>query len=108
MPWLGLLTGALLWRYGPGLRQRWSDSALARGWRAGWGFDALYDALLVRPLLLLARLNRKDLADQPVQFVAWLSTRGHAWLSITQNGRLRRYAAGIALGAVLVLTVVTL
>lgn len=108
MPWLGLATGALLWRHGSGLRQRWSDSALARSWRAGWGFDALYDGLLVRPLLLLARLNRKDLADQPVQFLAWLSMRGHAWLSIAQNGRLRRYAAGIALGAVLVLTVVTL
>ncbi|WP_026291773.1 NADH-quinone oxidoreductase subunit L [Marinobacterium rhizophilum] len=108
MPWLGLVTGALLWRYGRGLRQRWNDSALARGWRAGWGFDALYDGLLVRPLLLLARLNRKDLADQPVQFVAWLSGCAHAWLSITQNGRLRRYAAGIAMGAVLVLMVVTL
>ncbi len=108
MPWLGLLAGGLLWRHGDAVRQRWAGSPLARSWRAGWGFDALYDALLVRPLLLLARLNRNDLADQPVRLIAWFSGRGHAWLSITQNGRLRRYAAGIVLGAVLMLAVVAL
>ncbi|MFC6670272.1 hypothetical protein [Marinobacterium aestuariivivens] len=108
MPWLGLATGLLVWRYGGAWRRRLGDSWLARWWRAGWGFDALYDGLLVKPLLVLALLNRRDLLDQPVLLIDRLGRAGHAGLSALQSGRLRRYAAGIVVGAVLTLAVVTL
>ncbi len=107
MPWLGLLAGWLLWRYGAALRERWRDSRLARWWRQGWGFDALYDSLLVRPLLCLARLNRRDVADQWVVGLAAASRAGHSLLSATQNGRLRWYAAVFAFGALLAIALVT-
>ena len=41
-------------------------SALAKlhaFWFGGWGFDTLYNAVLVRPFLFLARVNRKDIVD---------------------------------------------
>ncbi|NVK43641.1 MAG: NADH-quinone oxidoreductase subunit L [Oceanospirillaceae bacterium] len=106
MPWLGLALGLWLLLRGEDLRRRFAGGILARVWRTGWGFDALYNALLVQPLSLLARLNRRDLLDLPVGFLAWLSRTCHQGLSRLQNGRLRQYVAGIVWGALLVLAVV--
>ena len=38
--------------------------ALHRLWLAGWGFDRLYDLVLVHPYVWLARINRGDAVDQ--------------------------------------------
>jgi len=78
--------------------------AVARMWRLwadGWGFDALYDQVLVRPYTRLAALNRKDLVDRAVTLPAAAAESLHRALSDLQDGRLRRYAAWIAAGAVL-------
>lgn len=105
-PWLGLALGWLLWRHGGALRQRWRQASVAAWWRAGWGFDALYDALLVRPLLILARANRRDIVDRVVTGIEVSSRSAHAGLSALQNGRLRWYAAWIAVGAIVTLAMV--
>ncbi len=106
MPWLGLALGWGWWRYGGTLGQRWEDSALARWWRGGWGFDTLYNGLLVRPLLALARVNRGDIADALVTAVVVPSQAAHGGLSRLQNGHVRWYAVFIVAGAILTLAVV--
>ncbi|MFN8177274.1 MAG: NADH-quinone oxidoreductase subunit L [bacterium] len=77
---------------------------LQRFWFSGWGFDAIYDALLVRPIMAIARLNKSDFVDLVYRFLAASARAGHGGLSETQTGRLRWYAAALGLGALAVLT----
>jgi NADH-quinone oxidoreductase subunit L len=74
----------------------------------GWGFDAAYDLLLVRPWIWLARICRKDVVDFLFQAIAALARLLHRLLSRTQSGLLRRYLLALALGAVAVLALVVL
>ena len=72
---------------------------------AGWGFDRLYDRVFVRPLAWLARVNKNDAIDLPFKGLAGAVGGANAVLVRTQTGRLRWYAAAVALGAVIVLAV---
>jgi NADH-quinone oxidoreductase subunit L len=134
-----LAVGGVLVAYLLFLRQRqwverWTSSrlggALHRPSVAGWGFDRLYDTLLIRPYVWLARINRVDAVDwlydrlfvQPYNWLAeankqdivdlffgWLGRLAEVLndlLSRTETGRVRWYAAGIALGAVVVIALV--
>ena len=82
--------------------------ALRRLWLGGWGFDRLYDVLFVRPFLWLADKGRADILDLPFAAIAHLSVVINRALAITQSGRLRSYAAGLTIGAVLALFAVFL
>jgi NADH-quinone oxidoreductase subunit L len=72
---------------------------------AGWGFDWLYDHLFVKPLRWLARVNKRDVIDLPFRGVAAAAGAGHAALARMQTGRLRWYAAALALGTAIVIIV---
>jgi NADH-quinone oxidoreductase subunit L len=74
----------------------------------GWDFDKLYDALVVKPFVGLARAGRGDVVDLLPRLIAYLVSGGNAIVRRTQVGRLRWYAAGIAAGAVIVLALVYL
>ena len=76
---------------------------LNRFWFSGWGFDLLYDRLFVWPFVWLARINRDDFIDLIYMGMVWTSRSLNTLLGLSQNGRLRTYAAGIALGAVILL-----
>jgi NADH-quinone oxidoreductase subunit L len=92
-------------------RRQWVDrfvrtsfgTALQRWWFADWGFDWLYNTLLVRPFVWLAHADRNDVIDRVFQGIAALC--GGLWrlLSRSQTGRVRWYAVGIAAGAVIVI-----
>ena len=75
---------------------------LHRYWFGGWGFDALYDRILVRPYVFLARIDRDDIIDSFFDLMSWFGGLAHRVLSTTQNGRMRTYAAGLAIGAAVV------
>ncbi|MEJ2573305.1 MAG: NADH-quinone oxidoreductase subunit L [Gammaproteobacteria bacterium] len=81
---------------------------LARLGYAGWGFDWLYERLLLRPYLRLAHSSRRDVIDAGYDGLAWLSRAAHGMLSAHQDGRVRRYATGMAAGTVLLIAVVAL
>lgn len=74
---------------------------LQRFWRAGWGFDALYDAVLVRPFVRVALWNRNDAVDLFYGGIVRLTAHLSAAAAATQSGLIRRYALGIVLGAVI-------
>ncbi|WP_347156676.1 NADH-quinone oxidoreductase subunit L [Pontibacter chitinilyticus] len=78
--------------------------ALHRFWHAGWGFDTLYNALLVRPYVFLATLNKRDVIDGFYTSLTDLTTSLHLMLAQTQNGVLRNYIMGVVMGAVAILT----
>jgi NADH-quinone oxidoreductase subunit L len=81
---------------------------LRRFWLAGWGFDRLYDCLFVKPFIWLARINRKDFVDLlPFLISEWASAM-HEALALAQTGKVRHYAMGIAIGAIVALGIVVL
>jgi NADH-quinone oxidoreductase subunit L len=80
-------------------------AALGRLWDAGWGFDWLYDRLFVRPFVWIARINRDDVVDSFYDVVAFVTRASWHAARATQNGQMRWYAAGLALGSVFVIGV---
>jgi NADH-quinone oxidoreductase subunit L len=72
---------------------------------AGWGFDWIYSTFVVRPFIWIAHLNRNDVVDSAFDAIAGLTEVLHHVLSGTQTGKLRRYAMGIAVGAVLTIAI---
>ncbi|HEX5360027.1 MAG TPA: NADH-quinone oxidoreductase subunit L [Fluviicoccus sp.] len=76
---------------------------LSRLWMSGWGFDWIYDKLFVKPYLFIVRINRHDIIDQAIALIPRLAKQAHHGVSVTENGRLRWYAASMAFGAVAVL-----
>ncbi len=78
-------------------------AGLWRFWHHAWGFDALFDRLLVRPYNALVHWLRNDLLDAAVGLLATLAMLGNSALVRTQNGRLRSYALVMVLGATLIL-----
>jgi NADH-quinone oxidoreductase subunit L len=69
----------------------------------GWNFDLLYDTFIVRPFLWIARTNKNDFIDFIYKGMALLSSAFNRGLSFTQSGKVRWYAMGIAVGAILLI-----
>jgi NADH-quinone oxidoreductase subunit L len=74
---------------------------LHRFWFTDWGMDWLYDMLFVRPLVWFARVDKEDFVDSFYDGAARASVLSYGALSSTETGRVRWYAAGIALGTVI-------
>jgi len=77
--------------------------AIAEILRAGWGADAFYALVLVRPYRALSRWLRHDPVDDGVALVAGSVRLAHYLLVLTQGGRMRTYAASMVLGLILIL-----
>jgi NADH-quinone oxidoreductase subunit L len=77
-------------------------------WLQGWGFDWLYDRILVRPFVGLARICRNDPIDLLVDAVAALSRGLNSVAALTQTGSLRWYAAVAGLGLCVLIAIVAI
>jgi len=77
---------------------------LNRFWFNGWGFDALYDTLFVRPYVYLSHVNRKDILDKIYSGIVSGAEFFHTLFARTQSGIMRWYIMGIVIGAVLILS----
>jgi NADH-quinone oxidoreductase subunit L len=85
-----------------------AGAAVHRFWLSGWGFDRLYDVLFVRPVVWLAQVNKDDIVDTFFDGVGSLAVAIHKGLSLTETGKLRHYAIGILVGAVVITGLVVL
>ena len=107
IPILGVILGYLI--FGSrrisvdGLVHSRLGQGLRRFWDSGWGFDAVYDAVVVRPFMAVARLNKDDVVDLLYALTVVIARAMHRLTALTQTGRLRWYAANMALGLVLIL-----
>ncbi len=106
VPVVGVVVGWLVFTH----RDRWAGLRETRvGERvryflaSGCGFDAVYDVLIVRPFVALARANRNDVVDAVFAAIAALSRALYRALAATQTGHLRWYAVNMALGLALML-----
>ena len=98
------------------LRGNWLNQLVAQGcgrrlwslWHHAWGFDALFDRLLVRPWQLAVTLLRHDLINLAMNLPALVARALNSGLVRTQNGRVRSYATVMVLGVTIILTVMAL
>ena len=95
MPLLGL--GVAYGIYGPGRRRAIEGT----GRTFDWGFDWLYDRILVRPFIFLSDYLRGDFIDSIYNGIASLNESLSRRLSATQDGKVRWYAGVITGGVVL-------
>ncbi|HEY8938358.1 MAG TPA: NADH-quinone oxidoreductase subunit L [Cyclobacteriaceae bacterium] len=79
--------------------------SLYRLWHSGWGFDALYNFILVKPFVFLAEINKRDVIDQIYGALVSIVNGFNLVLTFTQSGMIRWYIMGIVLGAIVILTI---
>jgi NADH-quinone oxidoreductase subunit L len=71
----------------------------------GWGFDWLYDRLIVRPVEWISAVNKNDVLDKIFTYIAQTVIFFNGLLSRSQNGKLRLYALVLTAGLVILLTI---
>ncbi len=107
LPLLGLVIGYLF--YG---KQIWSAKIIAESsigkpvfqfFNSGWAMDWLYNLLLVKPYVGLAKINRKDVVDLVPKLLVFSARKFNGILVQTQNGQLRYYLATMATASVVVI-----
>lgn len=81
---------------------------LACLWKNAWGFDWLYEQIFVKPYMWLVRINARDWADAGIGLLPWLTVKGHGLLALVQSGKLRWYAATMAMGLIVLVAAFTL
>jgi len=108
----GIFLALLLYLLQPGYVQEIIEIGIfgsaKRFWFAGWDFDALYERLFIFPFLRLAAVLKNDLIDSIYNGIGSLIRSVNGILSKTQNGNIRWYATGMALGAVVFLGIILL
>jgi NADH-quinone oxidoreductase subunit L len=75
-------------------------------WKNAWGFDWIYDRLLVRPFVWLSRITRNDPVDGAMNLVPSALGGLSVLATATQNGNLRWYAAVAGAGLCLLIGLV--
>ncbi len=109
VPLLGVLIGWLVFTGRmrvDGLVESGLGRGLRRFWHGGWGFDWVYDRVFVKPFVAVARINKNDVVDLVFRVTAAVARGLHYIGALTQTGRLRWYAANMAIGLVLVFLIV--
>lgn len=81
-----------------------SIGGLHHVWLTGWGFDALYNTVFVKPFVFLATINKSDKIDSIYGAVVSLVELLNRVFSGTQRGILRWYLMSVVIGAILILT----
>ena len=76
---------------------------LRRFFSSGWGFDWLYDWIFARPFVWLVKINKSDIVDWLYRITAGCARAFHYLSALTQTGRLRWYAANMAIGLIVLL-----
>jgi NADH-quinone oxidoreductase subunit L len=84
---------------------RSSTRDLHQFWFRGWGFDSLYDFIVVKPFVYLANINKRDVFDRIYDEIVRTAEAFHWLFALTQNGILRWYVAGVVIGAIIILSI---
>ena len=116
MEWLFQILSSLIALSGIYLAYRWyylkppymesfRKSRLNHFFEKGFEFDKLYQLVVVKPVVWLAEVDKKDFFDLLNISIAKLAIRMNLILSIAQNGKLRWYLLSFAIGIALILTI---
>jgi len=100
----GIYIAYLIYFKKPALSEPFSHSRINKFFEKGWGFDKLYDSLLVKPIVWLSVIDKNDFFDWWNIGVSRLALLLNRLLGITQNGKLRWYLMSFAIGIAMILT----
>lgn len=103
---LGVFTAYMLYFKPATLPTRFRKTGLYNYWYSGWGFDKVYDILVVKPVVWMARIDRHDFMDYLNMGIAKLNMWLHHLLTRTQTGQLRYYSMGISIGILLAIIII--
>ncbi|HKZ67395.1 MAG TPA: hypothetical protein VJ111_13605, partial [Chitinophagaceae bacterium] len=105
---LAVYTGYVLYYRNRTLIEKWKESPAMMGMRnfffKGWGFDQLYETVFVKPFVFITRINKTDVFDKLYNGIAKANQTLNRLLSVSQNGSLRWYIAGVLIGILFILT----
>ena len=98
------------------IQQQWLSEVTSRKpgaslwqlWHHAWGFDALFDRLLVSPWHWTVRVLRFDFINLIMNLPALLARVFNAGLVRSQTGRIRSYAVVMVFGATVILMALVL
>ncbi|HEY7304666.1 MAG TPA: NADH-quinone oxidoreductase subunit L [Bryobacteraceae bacterium] len=82
------------------------EDLLLRLWYSGWGVDWLYDHLFAAPFRFVVNRSASDVVDAIYTGLATLADRISLLLRVTQSGRIRLYATGVAAGSIVLFAVI--
>ena len=88
----------------PAYIETFNHSGLNHFFEKGFEFDKVYDVVIVKPIVWLAEIDKKDFFDQINISISNLALWGNHVMSISQNGKLRWYLLSFAIGIALILT----
>ena len=100
----GIYIAYLVYFKKPSLSEPFSHSRLNKFFEKGWGFDKLYDTLVVRPIVWLSVVDKNDFFDLWNKGLSNLALLFNRLLSVTENGKLRWYLLSFAIGIAIILT----
>jgi NADH-quinone oxidoreductase subunit L len=80
-------------------------SRLSNFFYKGWGFDWLYNKLIVTPIVWFSEINKRDFIDKFYTYLALAATFFNKLLSRMQNGKLRWYITVLTAGIIVLLTI---
>ncbi|MDP1620957.1 MAG: NADH-quinone oxidoreductase subunit L [Bacteroidales bacterium] len=101
----GICLAYLIYLKRPALADAINHSRISRFFCDGWGFDRVYDTLFVKPIVWLAEIDKNDFTDIFNTAIASVVIIFNRALNLTQNGKLRWYVMGLALGIVFILSI---
>jgi len=115
MEWLFQLTSALIALSGiylayrfylkkPAYMEIFKHSRLNHFFETGFGFDKVYETVIVKPIVWFAEIDKKDIFDQLNISISRMTLLGNRVISLTENGKLRWYILSFAIGIALILT----
>jgi len=102
---LGIYLAYVAYWKKPALGNSFNKNRLSDFFCTGWGFDRVYDTLFVKPVVWLAEIDKNDFIDIFNSTIARITLLFTRLLSLTQNGKLRWYVMGFAIGIVFILTI---
>lgn len=114
IPLLGIVLGILFFRlseddqFRKGISNNSLSGLLSKYWYSGWGFDWVYDRLIVWPFVKIARTrtNKNDIVDLIFKTLKFFASLFHHILSMLQTGHIRWYAFTMFGGILIVLVLV--
>jgi NADH-quinone oxidoreductase subunit L len=100
----GIYIAYIIYFKKPSLSEPYKHSGLNRFFEKGWGFDKLYDTILVKPIVWLSVIDKKDFIDLWSIGLSKLTLLFNRLFSLTQNGKMRWYLLSFAIGIAVILT----
>ncbi len=103
---LGLAVAWSLWMRRPAATVDEPTTPVRAFLASGWAFDRLYAVVITQPYGAFAKANAADGIDAVYRAVASGCRALAGWIRLTQNGRMRWYAAALGAGTVVAIYLV--